>query len=140
MKTSVLTELASRSSDQAHPDHTIAKKLSIIANDLISDAGNHVKLIAVQNQGFDLHDQLAASGETPHKAVIEFGLAFNDASKAKYLYCRDSGIGMTKDVVSRYLLQIGTSFYKSAEFQQLSTSWNSPFTPTSQFGIGLRSK
>lgn len=46
MKPSILNELASRSSDKNHPDHEIAKKLSIIADALILDAGNHVKLIA----------------------------------------------------------------------------------------------
>lgn len=82
---------------------------------------------------------MAASGSANPTAVIEFGLGMDNESKARYLYCLDTGIGMTKDIVSRFLLQIGNSFYKSSEFHQLATSWNTPFTPTSQFGIGILS-
>lgn len=82
---------------------------------------------------------MAASGAANPTAVIEFGLGTDAESKARYIYCRDTGIGMTKDIVSRFLLQIGNSFYKSSEFHQLATSWNTPFTPTSQFGIGILS-
>jgi molecular chaperone HtpG len=80
-----------------------------------------------------------AAAESGAKAEIEFGIDFDYASKTPILYCRDSGIGMTRDVVSQYLLQIGNSFYNSSEFSQLAMSWNSSFTPTSQFGIGILS-
>jgi len=70
---------------------------------------------------------------------IEFGLGTGSVTGEKYLFCRDNGIGMTKDIVARFLLQIGNSFYRSSEFQRLSTNFGSTFTPTSQFGIGILS-
>lgn len=69
---------------------------------------------------------------------IEFGLCAAESGE-KYLFCRDNGIGMTKDIVTRFFLQIGNSFYRSSEFQRLATNLGSTFTPTSQFGIGILS-
>jgi molecular chaperone HtpG len=45
---------------------------------------------------------------------------------------RDVGIGMDKEVIEKYFLQIGCSFYQSADFKQ-----NFKFTATSRFGIGF---
>ncbi len=46
----------------------------------------------------------------------------------------DTGIGMDKDIVQRYLLQVGRSFYTTPEFQR-----NFRFVPTSRFGLGFLS-
>lgn len=46
----------------------------------------------------------------------------------------DNGIGMDRDVVERYLLQVGRSYYASPEFRR-----QFPFNPTSRFGIGFLS-
>lgn len=46
----------------------------------------------------------------------------------------DCGIGMDKNIIERYFLQIGQSYYTSPEFQQ-----SFKFTPTSKFGIGFLS-
>jgi molecular chaperone HtpG len=46
----------------------------------------------------------------------------------------DSGTGMDSDIVQRYLLQIGRSFYTSKEFLD-----HYPFVPTSRFGVGFLS-
>ncbi|HDR6497093.1 TPA: ATP-binding protein, partial [Bacillus thuringiensis] len=69
---------------------------------------------------------------------IEFGINEGRDGR-KYLYCMDNGIGMTKDIIERYFLKIGNSFYKSNEFQQKQALWNTDFKPTSQFGIGILS-
>jgi molecular chaperone HtpG len=46
----------------------------------------------------------------------------------------DRGLGMDKDVVHRYLLQVGRSFYTTQEFQR-----KFGFVPTSRFGLGFLS-
>ena len=46
----------------------------------------------------------------------------------------DRGTGMSEDIVQRYFLQIGRSYYQSYEFRK-----QYKFAPTSQFGIGFLS-
>jgi hypothetical protein len=82
---------------------------------------------------------LAAQGAEHFAGTIEFGIGTGETPEDSYIYCRDNGIGMTKEIVRRYLLQIGDSFYRSSEFQRLVTSWKRPFTPVSQFGVGILS-
>ncbi|MCG6202786.1 ATP-binding protein, partial [Psychromonas antarctica] len=67
---------------------------------------------------------------------IEFGLIDDDGT---YLYCHDNGIGMNKDIIENYLLNIGNSYYKSSDFFKKQAEWGGDFTPTSQFGIGILS-
>jgi len=71
------------------------------------------------------------------RGEIEFYLK-RDEEKT-YLCCRDNGIGMTKDIVEKYLLNIGNSYYKSSDFYKQQALWGGGFTPTSQFGIGILS-
>lgn len=56
-----------------------------------------------------------------------------------YLVCHDNGIGMNKNIIEGYLLNIGNSYYKSSKFYQEQARWSGEFTPTSQFGIGILS-
>lgn len=74
-----------------------------------------------------------------HKAtgIIQFGIERVDDKV--YLYCKDNGIGMTKDIIETYLLKIGNSYYKSSEFYKKQAQWGGTFSPTSQFGIGILS-
>jgi molecular chaperone HtpG len=69
--------------------------------------------------------------------IIQFGIERVD--DRVYLYCKDNGIGMTKEVIENYLLKIGNSYYKSSDFYRKQAQWGGSFTPTSQFGIGLLS-
>ena len=46
----------------------------------------------------------------------------------------DDGVGMDLDVIQRYLLQVGRSYYKSPEFKR-----QYGFVPTSRFGVGFLS-
>ena len=46
----------------------------------------------------------------------------------------DQGIGMDRDIINRYLLQVGRSYYSTSEFQR-----NFRFIPTSRFGLGFLS-
>lgn len=68
---------------------------------------------------------------------IEFGV--KEANGEKYLYCLDNGIGMTTTIIEKYLLNIGSSYYKSEDFFRNVTTWKNGFTPVSQFGIGILS-
>lgn len=79
---------------------------------------------------------LAAEGQKS-SGNIEFGIHTDPSTT--YIYCRDNGVGMTKEIVSRFLLKVGNSYYRSKDFQRLSASWNDAFTPVSQFGIGILS-
>jgi molecular chaperone HtpG len=52
----------------------------------------------------------------------------------QFFTINDYGVGMDRDIISRYLLQIGRSYYVSDEFQRAFR-----FVPTSRFGIGFLS-
>ncbi|MCY9660710.1 ATP-binding protein [Paenibacillus chondroitinus] len=75
------------------------------------------------------------------KGNIEFGLGqcIENNKTRTYLYCLDNGIGMTRETIVKYFLNIGNSFYKSKDFQQKNAAWGRNFKPTSQFGIGILS-
>lgn len=77
------------------------------------------------------------SEDVKAEGKIEFGIKTDD--KGRYLYCLDNGIGMTDTVIDKYLLNIGSSYYKSADFYRTNAQWKNAFTPTSQFGIGMLS-
>ena len=68
---------------------------------------------------------------------IEFGIS--EDKSGRYLYCLDNGIGMNKYIIESYLLNIGTSYYKSKDFNKQLSEWGNSFTPISQFGIGILS-
>jgi molecular chaperone HtpG len=46
----------------------------------------------------------------------------------------DPGIGMDREIIERYLLQVGRSYYTTTDFQR-----KFPFVPTSRFGLGFLS-
>ena len=54
--------------------------------------------------------------------------------KVQVLAIEDIGIGMTSDIIRRYLLQVGRSYYTSEEFRR-----TYGFVPTSRFGVGFLS-
>ncbi len=80
---------------------------------------------------------LLNSDDLASKFSISFGLDKQDGDV--YLYCHDNGIGMDKEIIEKYLLNIGNSYYKSTSFYKKQAEWNGDFTPTSQFGIGILS-
>jgi molecular chaperone HtpG len=51
----------------------------------------------------------------------------------------DNGTGMDQYIIDNYYSNIGSSFYKSADFYNLKSESNADFTPTSRFGIGILS-
>ena len=68
---------------------------------------------------------------------IEFGLGSDEGGD--YLYCRDQGTGMTEEIIKKYLLRIGNSYYQSDEFRRANALWGGAVAPVSEFGIGLLS-
>lgn len=68
---------------------------------------------------------------------IEFGVGAD--SGGEYLYCKDEGVGMTQGIVKNFLLRVGNSYYKSAEFRRANMGWDNTVVPVSEFGIGLLS-
>jgi molecular chaperone HtpG len=57
-----------------------------------------------------------------------------EMEKRQILAIDDSGIGMDREVIERYFLQVGRSFYTTDEFRR-----SFQFVPTSRFGIGFLS-
>jgi molecular chaperone HtpG len=63
---------------------------------------------------------------------------FNQLSQAEeerdVIVVEDLGVGMTPEIILKYLLQVGRSYYTSEDFAR-----RYPFVPTSRFGIGFLS-
>ncbi len=57
-----------------------------------------------------------------------------DEENVQVLTVEDCGIGMDRDIIEHYFLQIGRSYYITDAFRRLFT-----FVPTSRFGIGFLS-
>lgn len=57
-----------------------------------------------------------------------------EVEKRQVLTIEDSGIGMDEEIIKRYFLQVGRSYYTTDEFRR-----NFHFVPTSRFGIGFLS-
>lgn len=69
----------------------------------------------------------------------EIRIQYSSEDGGNVLVVTDNGTGMDQNIVDNYYSQIGTSFYKSAEFYHLKSQANAHFTPTSRFGIGILS-
>lgn len=65
------------------------------------------------------------------KYYLENGQSFLEVS--------DNGIGMDQYVIDHYFTHIGSSFYKSVDFNQLLIDHSVHMQPTSRFGIGILS-
>jgi HSP90 family molecular chaperone len=74
----------------------------------------------------------------PLELRIEHRDVVNDLSgeqqRQQVLVVEDCGIGMDKDVIERFFLQIGRSYYTTEEFRRAFR-----FVPTSRFGVGFLS-
>lgn len=74
----------------------------------------------------------------PVKVTLDERRSLNELSgeeeRKQILTVEDCGIGMDQDIVARYFLQIGRSYYVTPEFQR-----SYGFVPTSRFGVGFLS-
>ena len=80
-----------------------------------------------------------SKGRGLEKLPIHFGLETDEETGRTFLYCRDQGVGMTKETVKNYLLRVGNSYYRSAQFRRDNALWDNVVVPVSEFGIGLLS-
>ncbi|MDR1200335.1 MAG: ATP-binding protein [Tannerellaceae bacterium] len=51
----------------------------------------------------------------------------------------DYGIGMNEDIITNFFLKVGSSYYRSEQFQVELLNYKSDFMPISRFGIGILS-
>ena len=58
----------------------------------------------------------------------------SETEERQILTVEDCGIGMDKDIIQRYLLQVGRTYYDTQEFRR-----TFGFVPTSRFGVGFLS-
>ncbi|HEU0125924.1 MAG TPA: hypothetical protein VFQ56_06445, partial [Flavobacterium sp.] len=66
-----------------------------------------------------------------------------DSSGFRWLRIDDYGMGMTEDIINKFFLKVGNSYYNSYDFQLRKMLYQSKlskdFTPISRFGIGVLS-
>lgn len=75
------------------------------------------------------------------KGRVDF---LHDIDKDGYeiIQCKDNGVGMDKDIVTRFFTKAGRSFYRSPEFERERVNFKKKgvdYDPCSQFGIGFMS-
>ncbi|MEU3890749.1 ATP-binding protein [Streptomyces sp. NPDC029041] len=81
---------------------------------------------------------LSASGVPDWEVTGDVTVAFNEAPDGVWLHVRDTGIGMSKEVLTNALLNFGTSYWDSAHSRRdLPGLLSSGFRPTGQYGIGF---
>jgi hypothetical protein len=76
---------------------------------------------------------------TEGKVFMEHAL---DASGREVLRCIDNGIGMDEEIITRFLVRAGRSYYRSPEFELERASLavaKADFDPCARFGIGFMS-
>lgn len=58
-----------------------------------------------------------------------------------YIWTRidDNGFGMDENIIKKYFLSVGESFYNSYEYKKIRREGNNDFTPINRFGIGILS-
>ena len=69
----------------------------------------------------------------------EITIKYLKEGKAYTLEVIDNGTGMDQYVIDHYYTKVGSSFYKSTDFELLKIETGMNVTPTSRFGIGILS-
>jgi hypothetical protein len=122
-------------------DHPFAFVRELVQNAL--DATRCQVYLELREKGLGQPDfSTQVDEETRNKYPIRVSLTTttldNELSGAKEKYqvliVEDYGIGMDRNIIENYLLQVGRSFYLTDEFRR-----NFGFIPSSRFGIGFLS-
>lgn len=73
----------------------------------------------------------------PYTPQIVVGMSYqrDGEESVASLTCEDNGTGMSQELIEKYLIRIGSSYYQSSDFRRQ----NLDFTPISHFGLGLMS-
>ncbi|MFD9236421.1 ATP-binding protein [[Kitasatospora] papulosa] len=81
---------------------------------------------------------LAASGAAPWEVTGDITVSLRKDDQGDWLHIRDTGLGMSKDVLTNALLNFGTSYWDSVQSRRdLPGLLSSGFRPTGQYGIGF---
>jgi len=79
-----------------------------------------------------------ANGHTP--APGEIKISFEKRDAVSILNVQDNGVGMTRNVVRKFLLGVGSDFWNSVDFSRdFSQAVEGGFKPIGKFGIGFLS-
>lgn len=74
--------------------------------------------------------------------VPQIDVELNTRDNHYILVVKDNGVGMDLHIVQNYLINVGSSYYKSKEFEKLKNDYFKKgvnFDPVSKFGIGILS-
>jgi hypothetical protein len=122
-------------------DHPLAFVRELVQNSL--DANRCRLYLELKERGIDQPDfptQIDESLRSKYPVIVSLSKVeqYNELSGAKeecqVLTIEDDGIGMDKNIIENYLLQVGRSFYTTDEFRRTFR-----FIPSSRFGIGFLS-
>lgn len=81
---------------------------------------------------------LSASGVRPWEITGDITVSLNDDTDGTWLHIQDTGLGMSKSVLTNALLNFGTSYWDSPDSRRdLPGLLSSDFRPTGQYGIGF---
>ncbi|MET9070988.1 ATP-binding protein [Streptomyces sp. NPDC004232] len=81
---------------------------------------------------------LVASGARPWEITGDVTVSLSNDTDGTWLHVHDTGLGMTKDVLTHALLNFGTSYWDSVQSRRdLPGLLSSGFRPTGQYGIGF---
>jgi len=106
---------------QLFAGNTLYKDRRVFLRELVQNAVDACNLRKMQESGF----------------IPSIGIEFSpDLDKITF---RDNGIGMSKQWIEKYFLNIGLSFYQSDEIMRVNRDAKIQFSFISQFGIGFLS-
>ncbi|MEW2559072.1 HD domain-containing protein [Streptomyces griseorubiginosus] len=81
---------------------------------------------------------LVASGVRPWEITGDVTLSVSEDTNGTWLHIHDTGLGMSKNVLTNALLNFGTSYWDSPSSRRdLPGLLSSGFRPTGQYGIGF---
>ncbi|SCK24734.1 Histidine kinase-, DNA gyrase B-, and HSP90-like ATPase [Streptomyces sp. WMMB 714] len=103
--------------------------LSVPIRELISNAADAVRAKKAL---------LSISGVAPWEIAGDITVTLREDVRGAWLHIRDTGVGMSKSVLTNALLNFGTSYWDSAQSRRdLPGLLSSGFRPTGQYGIGF---
>lgn len=105
----------------------------LMGNNLYSDPTTCVREL-LQNSV----DACRQRSELESKYEPEIYISLYSKGMHLYLECKDNGIGMTSEIVEKFLLKVGQRYYES-EFYKRLYSRQKRIEPTAKYGIGFLS-
>ena len=107
----------------------------LTGKNLYSDSGVFVREL-LQNSIDAIMTHKALNNRLEGKISIR---TWTDNEGYSWFRIKDNGIGMDEEIIKKYLLKIGRSYYQSDDFQKLQKEHTIKNKPISRFGIGILS-